>query len=153
MNVRTVFLSVLLLSGLSVGSGERDSLLAILCPPYPLIGTHSPECISYFESQTPMPSNQTLIDVIANIPTIPPLAHKTVKAAKILGSWAQAILGLVSSLITIYTAIAVCLKCRNHSTRSALTLGISTDRSDPHQHDIELGALPKLTKKATVSTL
>ena len=153
MFARFALLCVCLTLCPSVGlTQDPHPILSILCPGPHLFG--KPQyCREWGQNQTTpnpsSPSNQTLSD---HIPTVPPVIQDAAKTAKIIGSWLQAILGLSSSLITIYTFLACSLKCRGRTTKNALTLGYYSGTRNPGQ-DLEAPSLPMMLSRRPASTV
>ena len=67
---------------------KSDDFLAIACDANPLFGTISPECIEYFKRATT---------------TIRPKI--TQKEVAVVADWAKILIGLFSTLFSIYTAL------------------------------------------------
>ena len=83
----------------------EDEFLAWSCHEEPFLKTVSPLCQAYMDgliSNTANPSNFT----ISIVPKLPKIVAKTAHVA----GWLKAIIGIISSLITIWTAVAAFLK-------------------------------------------
>ena len=81
----------------------NDSLLAILCKRVPLFGTQSPSCADFYrrlDAQTSTPPPVFIDEATTTVEAVTP--NEAVTAVKMLGAWAQALIGLTSGILTIY---------------------------------------------------
>ena len=98
----------------------KDEFLSLSCHEEPFLKTVSPICRAYMDgltSTTANPSNFT----ISFIPKLPEIVAKTAHVA----GWLKAIIGIISSLITIWTAVAAFLKyCKGKGLLESVTFGL-----------------------------
>ena len=95
---------------------ESDEFLAIACDADPLFSTLSPECVEYFEKT-------------ATTSTIRP--NITPKEVAVVADWVKILLGLTSSLFSIYTALVSFYHFyKKLGFKQALLLGLGPGRRD-----------------------
>ena len=109
---------------------ENDEFLSLSCIEDPLFVTLSPECIEFFEKT-------------ATTSTIRP--NITPKEVAVIADWVKILIGIFSSLFSIYTAlVSFCRFYQKLGLKQALMLGFGPGRRDQAEMQ-ESHEMPVLT--------
>ena len=112
--VACVFATIVLTKSRPIFEDESDDFLAIACDANPLFVTISPECVAYLERTT-----------TTTRPKISP------KEVAVVADWVKVLLGLTSSLFSIYTALVSFYHFyKKLGFKQALLLGLGPGRRD-----------------------
>ena len=117
---------------------DDQEFLRLTCEETPFLATISPECRLFFSQMETVQPPTTPSNQSALVPTVPALVLQTAN----LASWAKAVLGVISFIVTAYSSAVTYIKyTRKVGVRRALVLDLCGAESidlDAHSHPVQV---------------